>query len=167
LIGVALVSETKLDLGALMPAAQSVTGQNHVQASDRCPGPSRLHDDLMVLRDFAGKDVDLSTAVMSLGFLIAGLRHDIDEIVEYTRGMAHMSSSKVLQHEIRCVMISGNLDQWKTAVIEGCRAHQLSTARHCFNQIYSLMLLRGLHSLFEGWTSRENSDGTFLLLEKK
>jgi len=167
MIGVALVSKTQLDLGAFMPSAQSVTGQNHVQASDRNPGPSRLHDDLVVLRDFAGKDVDLSTAVMSLGFLVAGMAHDIDEIVEYTRGMAHLSSNKVIQHEFRCVLIHGSLDQWRIAVVEGCKAHQLSTARHCFNQIHTLMLSSGLHQLFEGLHSRPSSDGTFLLMGPK
>ena len=105
--------------------------------------------------------------LMSLGFLVAGMRHDIDEIVEYTRGMAHLSSSKVIQHEFRCVLIHGSLDQWKIAVVEGCKSHQLSTARQCFNQIYTLMLGSGLHSLFEGLHSRPNSDGTFLLLERK
>ena len=167
MVGVALVSMTQLDLGAFMPAAQSVTGQNHVQASDRNPGPSRLHDDLAVLRDFAGKDVDLSTGVVHLGFLVAGMGHDLEEIIEYTRGMVHLSTGKSLRQDIRCVLITGSLDQWQRAVLDGCKAHQLSTARQCFNQIYTIMRGLGLSRMFDDMFVKESNDGTFLLLEKR
>jgi len=167
MIGVALVSETRLDLEAFLPAAKSVTGFNHVEKADLRPALSQLGDDLNILRDFSDKKVDLSTAVTSLGFLIAGPVDDIREVVEYTRGMCHLSTSRSLRKEVACVLITGNLEQWTHAVIEASGPHSFATAREAFNAVYTLMCQKGLNSLFEGWSSKDQQDGTFLLLEHK
>jgi hypothetical protein len=167
MIGVALVSETRLDLAAFMASSKSVTGFNHVEKADLRPTMSQLGDDLTILRDFADKKVDLSTAVVNLGFLIAGPVDDIREVVEYTRGMCHLSTSRSLRKEIACVLITGNLEHWTHAVIEGSSPHGYATAREAFNAIYTLMCQKGLNSLFDGWSIKDTNDGTFLLLEHK
>ena len=168
MIGVALVSETTLDLGPFMESSRGITGLNHVQVSDDKPGLSRLVDDLNVLRDFAGKKVDLAPAVMYAGFLVAGMSHDMREIIEFTRGMAHLQTSRSLRPEIECVLISGSLYQWSEAVVIGSRngpAH--SGTRNCFNQIYTILIQKGLGDLFDGLQTHDKGDGTFLLLEDK
>lgn len=167
MIGVALVSETRLDLGAFMDASRSVTGINHVQVADLRPGLCQLVDDINILRDFARKDVDLSGAVTHIGFLVAGMIDNLREIIEYTRGMTHLSTSLSLRQEIGCVLISGSLEDWTHAIIEGSGSHQYPTTRQAFNQMYTIMCQKGLGFLFEGWETRDSHDGTFLLLEHK
>lgn len=167
MIGVALVSETRLDLGAFMDASRSITGRNHVQVADLRPGLSQLVDDINILKDFASKDVDLSGAVTHVGFLVAGSSDDLREIIEYTRGMSHLSTSLSLRHEIGCVLIIGSLEQWSHAIIEGSGPHEYATTRQAFNQIYTILCQKGLGCLFDGWSTRDKRDGTFLLLEHK
>ena len=167
MIAVALVSESRIDFGAFMQSAQSVTGMNHVVDADAHPGPTQLATDLKVLRDFASKEVDLAMAITYVGFLVAGMPHDLSEIIEYTRGMPHLSTGKSLRADVGCIMIVGNLDQWKKAVIEGCRAHPLSTARAAFNQVYMQLCQKGLSDMFNNMRTQDKPDGTFLLLEHK
>lgn len=168
MIGVSLVSYTQLDLGPFMEASMSITGQNHVQMSDNKPGLSRLADDLNVLRDFSGKKVDLAPSVMYAGFLIAGMSYDVREIVEFTRGMTHLQTAKSLRHEIECLLICGSLYQWSESVLLGTNnGPSHSGVRKCFNQVYTILVQKGLGDLFDGFRTHEKGDGTFLLLENK
>lgn len=163
MVGVVLVSSTTLDLGEFMPAAKMVTGENHVSATDMSPGISPIQDNLRILKDFAGKSVDLAPSVMYLGFMFVGMPHDISEIIEYCRGMAHLHTNKALRPEMKCVLITGNLDQWYEAVRQGCSAHEMSTARQAFNRVHVILKQNGIASSLK---EVEHKDGTFLL-EKK
>lgn len=165
MIGVALVSQTQLDLGAFMESARSVTGQNHVQASDRNPGISRLVNDLAVIQDFAGRELDVSLLSMSLGFLVAGMRHDLFEVMEYCSAMQYVRTTLALRDDVECILITGTLADWRDATVEACKEHPHSSVRGCFNQVYSLMVAKGLQPIFEGYRSVQQQDGTFLLLE--
>lgn len=163
MIAVALVSETRLNFGSFMPSAQSVTGVNHVSESDANPGPSQLATDLKVLHDFAGRQLDVSLLALHVGFLVAGARHDILEVIEYCGAMSYVRTTLSLRSEIECVLITGSLAAWRDAVSEGCRAHKYSTARAAFNQAHSLLCQKGLGELFEGKRTRDTQDGTYLL----
>ncbi len=167
MIGVALVSETRLDLEVFFAASKSVTGLNHVEVADLSPSLSQLADDLKILRHFAGKDVDLSGAITNLGFLFAGGAPEITELIEYTRGMCHLSTARSLRSEISSVLVSGNLESWVNAILEGCGDHGYATTRQAFNACYTILCQMGLNYLFDGWSSKDGRDGTFLLLEHK
>lgn len=167
MIVVALATETRIDLGTFMPSAQSVTGMNHVAASDANPGMSQLATDLNILRDFAGRQLDVSLLAMSVGFLVAGARHDLMEVIEYCGAMSYVRTTLSLRAEIECVLITGSLAHWRDAVNEGCTAHHMSTARAAFNQVYQQLCQKGLSELFSDRRPHEKQDGTFLLLENK
>lgn len=163
MLAVALVSETRLDYGVFMPSAQSVTGVNHVTQADMNPGPSQLSSDLKVIRDFAGRQLDVALLSLHVGFLFAGAHHDLAEIIEYCGDMSYVRTTRSLRSEIECVLITGSLSAWRDATIEGCRAHKMSTARSGFNQVYMMLCQKGFNELFERQQSRESKDGTFLL----
>ena len=163
MIAVALVSETTIDLSAFMPSAQLVTGQNHISESDAHPGPSQIATNLKIIRDFAGRQTDMSLLSISLGFLVAGMRHDILEIIEYCSDLTYVRTQLSLRAEFECVLITGNLAQWREAVTEGCRAHPMSTAREAFNQVFMILNQKGLGELFANKRTHDSNDGTFLL----
>ena len=167
MIKVLPIAETVLDRGTFMPNAREVTGQNHVTEVDRRPGVSRLFDDLSILRDFHGDATcTLEEATTYITFMAAGFSEDIEEFIAYTRGMPHFDTTKIDRRGVRCVVVSGNLDQWATATIAGCRAPEVSPIRMAFNQVFTILTQKGLGRLFEGYRTVDKGRGTFLL-EKK
>lgn len=167
MIKVIPVAETVLDRGVFMPNAKEITGQNHVTEVDRRPGVSRLQDDLSILQDFHGDATStLEEAVTFVTFMAAGFSEDIEEFIAYTRGMPHFDTTRIDRRGVRCVVVSGNLDQWATATIAGCRAPEVSPVRLAFNQVYRILTQKGLSRLFDGYRTVDKGRGTFLL-EKK
>ncbi len=164
MIGVALVTESILDRGVFMPNAQQMTGENHVTEVDRRPGISRLGDDLKIIEHFSDGEIELSTAVTYVGFLVGGLDEDVDEFLACTRGMPHVPSYRVRNRGVRAVVVAGSLDQWRVSTVEGCRAQ--GPVREAFNQVHSQLVQRGLSRLFDSWKTVPQIDGGFLL-EKK
>lgn len=166
MIAVAIISETVLDRGSFMPAARQMTGHNHVCGVDKKPGLSQLADDMTIIQDFAHTDINLTTSITYIGLLVGGFDEDIDEFVAYTRGMPHVPSTQIEQRGVRAIVISGSLDQWRLATIEGCTADPKSPVRGAFNQIHVLLSQRGLGSLFEGLRPVYATNGTFLLEQR-
>ena len=166
MIRLALISETVLIRSTFMPATREITGDNHVTEVDRRPGPSQLADDLTILRDFHGSDSNLEQATTYVGFLVAGFSEDVEEFIAYTRGMPHFDTIRIDRRGVRCVVVSGNLDQWAVATINGCRAPEVSPIRSAFNQVYHILVQKGLNRLFEDYRTVDKGRGTFLL-EKK
>jgi len=149
-----------------MPAARDITQENHVDQVDKHPGLSRLVDDLTILNHFADTDIDLTTSIMGLGILVAGFDEDIDEFIAYCRGMAHVPTTKLDRRGLRAVVISGSLDQWQIATVEGCRAPAVSPCRQAFNEIFRKLTQMGLSRLFTDYKTVDQGRGIFLL-EKK
>ncbi|MCI0564797.1 MAG: hypothetical protein MN733_40540, partial [Nitrososphaera sp.] len=120
MITMALIAESVIDRSVFMPAAKNVTGMNHVTDVDRSTGLSQLVDDLTILRGFHGdQSCTLEQATMYVTFLVAGFSEDIEEFIAYTRGMPHFDTTRIERRGVRCVVVSGNLDQWATATIAG------------------------------------------------
>lgn len=166
MLAMAIVAETVIDRGVFMPSAKQMTGQNHVTKVDEKPGLSRLLDDMRILEDFAGTDMGMATAISHISILVGGFTEDIDEFIAYTRGMPHMHTIKIERTGIRGCVISGSLDQWRTAVVAGCAAPPVSPIRVAFNKIYQLFVQRGLDSLFQDFKIVEAANKTFLLESK-
>jgi hypothetical protein len=164
---VALIAETVLNRAVFMPSAKEVTGENHVTGVDQRPGISNLVDDLEIFRDFIGDSMStLEEAVTYVTFMVAGFSEDVEEFIAYTRGMPHFDTTRIQQRGVRCVVVSGNLDQWAVATIQGCRAPEISPIRTAFNRVYTLLCQKGLQRLFEDYRTVDKGRGTFLL-EKK
>ena len=163
MIAIQLVSSSTLDRGSFMPAAQQVTGENHVTEVDRSPGVSSLADDLNIIKHFADTEIDLSTAVTYVGFLACGFDEDIDQFIAFARGMPHTPTSRIDRRGVRAVFISGSLDQWKIATVDGCGD---TVVRQAYNEVYRQLTQLGIGWLFTGFRTVDLRDGQFLL-EKK
>lgn len=150
-----------------MSSAQEVTGQNHVTEVDLHPGLSHLIEDLNILKDFHGNpDCDLEKAIIYITFMAAGFSEDIEEFIAYTRGMPHFDTQRIERRGVRCIVVSGNLDQWTTATVAGCRAPEISPIRLAFNQVYQILVQKGLTFLFKDYRTIDKNRGTFLLEHK-
>jgi hypothetical protein len=147
-----------------MPAAQQVTGINHVTQVDARPGLSRLTDDMTIVEDFAGTE-DMSTCLFQVGFLVAGFREDVTKFISLTRGMPHMDSVPI-DTGVRSTVIAGSLDQWRVAAIQGSKANNYHV-RTAFNVVYSVLIQMGFSWLFDGYYPVEAAHDTFLLEHKK
>lgn len=164
-MAVAMVSESRLDLGALVSVATQTTHHNPATATDAKRTASQLAADVSIIDDFADNNAKLSLAVTYVGFMFAGFAHDIEEVIEYTRGLPHVHTGRCERH-VRVVMIVGSLDDWDKVVVEGCKAHPLSTAREAFNQVYHILCQKGFRGMFEGLVQKPQKDNTFLLEHK-
>ena len=149
-----------------MPAAQQVTGENHITAVDQRPSLSRLADELNILRDFVGgQDIDMSTAVTMMGFLVVGHAKEVDEFLQYTRGLPYCETRRT-EMGIRCVVVTGAICDWQRTIIEGNRwTLERSSLRACFNQMYRLFCQKGMAGLFDDFKPVHR--GNILMLEKK
>lgn len=163
MIAVALVSEMVINRAVFMPAAREMTGENHVTVVDMNPCLTHLVEDMTILEHFADTNMGMSTAVTYLGFLVGGFDEDIDEFIAYTRGMPHLHTNRIVQRGVRSCVVTGSIDQWRTATILGCNAPAMSPVRAAFNDIYKIMIQKGLSKVFEGYRTVDSSHGTFLL----
>lgn len=167
MIQVALIGESVINRAVFMPSAQEITGQNHVTHVDQRPGLSRLVDDLEIVRHFCGDPLNtLEHSITYLTFMVAGFSEDMEEFIAYTRGMPHIDTYRIEQRGVRCVLITGNLDQWRTATVSGCGAPEVSPIRTAFNRVYTILVQKGLNKLFEDYKTVDRGRGTFLLEHK-
>lgn len=166
MIAAALISESVIDRSTFLAASKQVTGENHITEVDRCPGLSRLADELNILRDFTGgQDVDMSTAVTMLGFMVVGHCKEVDEFLQYTRGLPYCETKRT-EMGIRCVVVTGAVCDWQRSVIEGNRwTLERSGLRRVFNEMHALFCQKGLSYLFDDFRTVHN--GNILMLEHK
>lgn len=166
MIAAALISESVIDRGTFMPAAQQVTGENHVTEVDQSPRLSRLCDDMGILQDFTGGQlVDMTTAVTMLGFLVAGHSEEVSEFLQYTRGLPYCETNRV-ERGVRCVVVTGAVCDWQRSIIEGNRwSIERSSLRRCFNEMFHLFCQKGLGYLFSDF--KPVTKNGILMLEKK
>ncbi len=163
-VAVVWATESRLDLGSFLRAAESVTGKNHARATDAKRLASTLAADVAMLDDFAGNQSRLSLAVTYVGFLFAGLNHDVQQVIEHTRGMPHLHTEYV-DPQVAAVVIVGSLDEWHKSIVEGCKPNS-SAPRAVFNNVYHQLRQRGFGYMFDGTKTRDQNDGTFLIESK-
>lgn len=166
MIAAVLISESVIDRGQFMPAAQQVTGKNHVTGVDEKPALSSLLDDLHILEDFAGDfNGEMSTAITMMGFMVVGHSKEVDEFLEITRGLPYCET-KHTEIGIRCVVVTGSVCDWQRAIIHGTRwTLERSSLRTCFSAMYQLFCQKGLSYLFSDFKAVDRSG--VLLLEHK
>jgi hypothetical protein len=95
------------------------------------------------------------------GFLVAAEERDCAEILE----LAGMPSIRVetVERDIYAMFISGNLTQWRDAVLRGCQSNARRETRHVYNQIYTKFNDMGLAGIFSVKSKPHPRDHTFLL----
>lgn len=160
-VAVKLIAGSQIDRAAFYQLDKALTGENHIGIVDSKRLPSQLAEDVAILGGF-GEDQWMPYAVVNAAFLVAGPRYDIDRILEQCRDMSHLCTQKC-HPDARVAVVSGSLEQWRTAITSGCRTHQIPSVRSAFNEMYRTLTQLGLRDLFTGLNAVDQIDNTFLL----
>ena len=113
-------------------SAESVTGKNHLRATDAKNLPNPTAEILSILEDFAGFP-DAGLNLMHFGFLFTGTTDNIDLVPSVVGGTFFrtlLSRSPILG----AVIVVATLQQWESAIerVGGCDHEHL---RRCFAKI--------------------------------
>lgn len=114
LIQVALVIVPVLDRKTLYRGALSVTGNNHLQATDRKNLSSVLAEDLSILQDFSGWS-EGGEDIVQLGFMFIGASNLVNVIPELV-GAKSLTTALALSPMISANIVLASFRQWCTLV---------------------------------------------------
>lgn len=158
---IAPVGYSVLDRGVFSQAARDISGRNYVGQVDKEYHLSKLAEDAAILGAFAGED-SLAFASLHLSLLVAGGQFNVGSFIEACRGMAHAGCREV-SPDVRACIITGNLDQWKVAVLYGCKPGSDPIIRKGFNRVHSILSGLGFPELFSGASVVPQPDSTYFL----
>lgn len=170
--GVALILQSEMDLGTLLPLCRKLMGYSLAKEADSASIPLLpLVHQLACISAFKDEKSHASVrdarpylGLISVGFLIAADEQDMVFILEAARGLESVVSD-VVQHGVKAALIIGTLAQWQRAVRFACMASTSLAVRKAYNAIYRQLSDQGLRSIFEDFQVLEQPDQTFLLLE--
>ncbi|MHC4371826.1 MAG: hypothetical protein ACYSW8_29800 [Planctomycetota bacterium] len=74
---------------------------------------------------------------VSFSVLVIADERDMQDVLEYCSGMPFVITDTVAR-SIQAAVITGTLDNWRTAVISGCHHNVVPPVRALFNRILSL-----------------------------
>ncbi len=169
--GVAMILQSEMDLGTLLPLTRKVLGYSIAKQADAAAIPlAPLAHQLACLAGF--KDGTSSPTVrggdryldlLSVGFMVGADDRDMVYILEAARGMTYVVTDSI-QRGVQAALIMGTLDQWRRAVRWACKHPSTSTAvRQVYNAVYRQLSDQSLRSIFGDIRERTQPDKTFLL----
>jgi hypothetical protein len=170
--GVAMVLQSEMNLGTLLPLGRQLLGYSLAKRADALtvPLPPLAHQ-LVCIAAFWSEDVVPSVraarsylGLISVGFLVAADERDMASILESARGM-ELVLTDATQRGTQAALISGTLSQWERAVRFACTSTTTTSVRQVYNAVYRQLSDQGLRSIFEDSHVSEHADKTFLLLE--
>lgn len=170
--GVAMVLNSELDLGTLLPLTRKVLGYSIAKQADGAAIPlAPIAHRLACLAGF--KDENASPTVrggeryldlLSAGFLVAADERDMVFILEAAQGMASVVTDSI-QRGVQAALISGTIAQWQRAVKSACKTSTSTAVRQVYNAVYKQLCDQSLRPLFGDMRESTQPDQTFLLLE--
>ena len=98
--------------------------------------------------------------LLSFGCLFVADDWDIRDLLEIANLPFALTDTRV--RGIQAAIVSGNLRQWRAAILRGCRADQPVMLRACYDKLYLCFSDIGLADVF-GRGRKDLGDGTFLL----
>lgn len=169
MVEVAPIARTQVDWQALLQLAKQVLGRSISAGVDnrkQVVGDLRSYLAVLGELDIEGSDPDavLREAGSLLrhvhyGFLVAtatDLR--VDVLAE---------SDLRVSGESKCFVVSGNLEQWRTAIINGCTSRSKYVVRLFYDKCLAIFEREGLGSVWLMYEKANVADRTFRLELKK
>lgn len=167
--GVVLDQFSSLDLGKLLPVGRQAFDRNLAEPADQAGFEPPLKHMLCIA---AIKDKNLRASAKSvvpyLNLFHAGFLILMDEL--YAAEVLELAGLPAVMAECNTrglvlMFIAGNLEQWRGALIRGCKSTSSPDALRVFNKVYSEFKRIGIASAFE--TKQDTAqDGTFYLEQK-
>jgi len=162
-----IVGFTSLDTRTLLPLVEKVTGRNISSFADSKNFNPPLHH-LQCLASFKGEEtiniqrnVSLYCNMMNAIVLIVCDNRDTAEILE----LASMDSisSKTINRDFDCLLLSGSLVEWRSALLRGCSKSTTETVKKIFNLIYCQFVSHSLGEVLGVSTIPQRGSDIFLL----
>jgi len=119
--------------GAFVHQAESVTGKNHLRATDSKNLQSDTAEVLSILEDFGGFG-EAGNNIVHLGFLFAGTVDNID-ILPGIVGGQFIKTLHVKSPILSAIIIVATLQQWETAIERVGRNDYGEHLKKCFHGI--------------------------------
>lgn len=98
--------------------------------------------------------------LLSFGTLFVADDRDMGDLLEIAGLPFILTETRI--RGIQSAIVSGNLRQWRVAILRGCQANQSTLIRACYDKLYLAFADLGLADAF-GHRRKDLGDGTFLL----
>ncbi len=166
-----IIQRPDIDFPAYLGVALKVLGRSLASAADsssqQLTTSSRFLSCLSAMRNSkagVGFNPKLLPHIM-LSVLIVADELDVLDMMECAGGMPFVIAETTVR-DVLMVVVSGNLAQWKLAVVAGATSEMSSSVRYAFNQIQIQLQSEGIN-LWTDYRQRQAVDQTTFLLEDK
>lgn len=167
------LTKTDIDWQALMKATSESMGRSVTRSLDAAKiKPESTFAYLAALGEFKKQGSPVLDVIRDpgsllrhlwYGFYVAAGKQVFFEIMESSDLDALVSSS--LRKDIKVGIVSGNLEVWRSAIINGCSRHSSENLKTFYNQCLTIFDKEGFSGVWSGYSRTKN--GAQLLLEKK
>lgn len=167
--GALLVQFSSLNLGKLLPLSRKALERSLSDSADAAGAEPPLHHMLCVAsikNPNVRPTAEACTPYLNLfhaGFVLAVDSRDLAETLELA-GMPSLTTESV-RRDVHMLFVSGNLSQWRDALLRGCQSRVTPEVRYLYNLIFYEFKRAGIAGAFE-FKQREQKDNTFLLEHK-
>ena len=162
-----IVGFTSLDTRTLLPLVEKVTGRNIASFADSKNLNPPLHH-LQCLASFKGEEtiniqrnVSLYCSMMNAVVLVVCDNRDTAEILELAS--LDSISSKTINRDFDCLLLSGTLTNWRASLLRGCSKSATDAVRKIFNLVYQQFVSHGLGDVLGVSTIPQRGSDIFLL----
>jgi hypothetical protein len=115
MIKASLIILPTLDVATLVSVAQTVTGKNHVRATDAKNLPNKVGEMISILEDFGGNAFD-GQDLVNFGFLFVGTTNLIIQVPQLVSGCRFVTSSHSTSDLLRASIVLAPIRPWIDAL---------------------------------------------------
>jgi hypothetical protein len=165
-----LIQQPAIDFTTFLGVSTQALGRSPSSQADA--SQRQLHDTEKFLSCLAAmKDQNAPVGVsphllahVSFSVLIMSDERDMQDILELCSGMPFVITDTIAR-SVQAAVVTGNLAQWRDAVLSGCQTHVEATVRALFNRILSLFESVNLNVWKD--CERKPAGPTFLLTDQR
>ena len=169
---VCLVQKPSIDFDSLIGIGNEVLGYSPATAADQEPRRlSQTEKFLSCLASFNSQSAPVGLSPHLLGHssfsvLVCAAERDLIDILEVASGMSFVTGDTIMRGAMVAV-ITGNLTQWRDAVVSGLDSQQDLVVRGCYALLLNIFDDEGLTPVWSAFDRRTSDQGLPLLTHKR
>jgi len=171
---VILIGRLAIDVEQFLSVAKQATGRSPSKKLDQL-GKSTVGVGayLAMLSSLKNEQSEINNVLENPGhllvhcyysFMIISDINTLDDLREQTRLAIHTTP---LKNNLYLTVVSSNLEEWRSAIINGCSDQAGENMRLLFDRILILFENEGLGRLWSNYIKKTLTDTTFKLIERK
>lgn len=171
-VEVALVMQTKLNMGTFLVLANKLLGYSPATKADAVSGLKSIPHELVCLLGFKDQqalpELELTEQfhdLYSFGFLVVADERDLPLILEAAK-MPFVTQETLLRG-VQMTLVVGTFRQWQAAIKRSCKPDVDQIVRWCFDKIYLIFEREGLLKAFKKGRPQHLPDKTFYLEDQR